>query len=187
VAGRKDLRVLLFHPRGAAGYGGAVRHPSDTVSVLTYRTGVQDANIAGNVHGGWIMKLCDDAAAIAALRHVGGRVVTAAVDGMKFVSPVHPGDLLTLRATVNAAWRTSLEVGVRVDSEDVHSGNIRHTCSAYLTMVALDEHEKAIPVPELLPVTAQDHRRHEEANLRREIRLAAPGDLRRVRAHNAIP
>src|SRR3954453_580612 len=116
----------------------AARHPGDTASVLTYRTGVQDANIAGNVHGGWIMKLCDDAAAIAAARHVGGRGGTAAVDGMKFRSPVHVGDLLTMRATVNAAWRTSLEVGVRVESEDVTTRVVRHTCTAYLTMVALD-------------------------------------------------
>jgi acyl-CoA hydrolase len=150
--------------------------PADTVSVLTYRTGVQDANIAGNVHGGWIMKLCDDAAAIAASRHVGGRVVTAAVDGMKFRSPVHVGDLITLRATVNAAWRSSLEVGVRVESEDLRTRTVRHTCTAYLTMVALDENEKAIPVPPLVPDTPEDQRRHREANLRREIRLTHPAD-----------
>jgi acyl-CoA hydrolase len=92
----------------------ADRHPAETVSVLTYRMGVQDANIAGNVHGGWIMKLCDDVAAIAATRLAGGRVVTAAVDEMRFRSPIHVGDVVTLRATVNAAWRTSMEVGVRV-------------------------------------------------------------------------
>lgn len=89
-----------------------IRHPEQTVSVLTYRTGVQDANVAGNVHGGQIMKLCDDAAVIAATRLAGGRVVTAAVDEMKFRTPVHVGDVLTLRATVNAArggprWRSA--------------------------------------------------------------------------------
>jgi acyl-CoA hydrolase len=146
------------------------RHPSETISVLTYRTGVQDANVAGNVHGGWIMKLCDDAAVIAASRHVGGRVVTAAVDGMKFRSPVHVGDLLTLRATVNAAWTTSLEVGVRVESEDVRSRTVRHTCTAYLTMVALDDDEKATPVPPLIPQSADDQRRQREANMRRGVR-----------------
>jgi acyl-CoA hydrolase len=149
----------------------AARTPSETVSVLTYRTGVQDANIAGNVHGGWIMKLCDDAAAIAAARHVGGRVVTAAVDSMKFRSPVHVGDLVTLRATVNAAWRTSMEVGVRVESEDVTTREVRHTCTAYLTMVALDEAERAAPVPPLSPVTQEERRRHEAANRRRHLRL----------------
>jgi acyl-CoA hydrolase len=150
----------------------ATRRPSETVSVLTYRTGVQDANIAGNVHGGWIMKLCDDAAVIAAARHVGGRVVTAAVDGMRFRSPVHIGDLVTLRATVNAAWRTSMEVGVRVESEDVTTRTVRHTCTAYLTMVALDEHERAMPVPPLAPVSDEERRRHADASRRRELRLA---------------
>src|SRR5215208_3078960 len=115
--------------------------------------GVQDANVAGNVHGGWIMKLCDDVAAIAATRLAGGRVVTAAVDKMKFRSPVHVGDVVTLRATVNAAWRTSMEVGVRVESEDVRSGGVTHTCTAYLTMVALGADEKPLPLPNLVPVT----------------------------------
>lgn len=147
------------------------RHPADTVSVLTYRTGIQDANLAGNVHGGWIMKLCDEVAAIAAARHVGGRVVTAAVDGMKFRSPVHVGDLLTLRATVNAAWRTSLEVGVRVESEEVATRDVRHTCTAFLTMVALGEDEKPMPIPTLAPVTEEEKRRCADANVRREIRL----------------
>ena len=148
------------------------RAPSDTVSVLTYRTGVQDANIAGNVHGGWIMKLCDDAAVIAAARHVGGRVVTAAVDSMKFRSPVHVGDLLTLRATVNAAWRTSLEVGVRVESEEVATRDVRHTCTAFLTMVALDEEDKPMTIPALVPMSDEEQRRHSDANRRREIRLS---------------
>jgi acyl-CoA hydrolase len=160
---------------------GAARHPGDTVSVLTYRTGIQDANISGNVHGGWIMKLCDEAAAIAAQRHAGGRVVTAAVDGLKFRSPVHVGDLLTLRATVNAAWRTSLEVGVRVESENVERRAVRHTCTAFLTMVALGADEKPMPIPALVPVTDEERRRCDEANLRREIRLAQPDALQRIR------
>src|SRR3954447_2450521 len=159
----------------------AARHPGDTASVLTYRTVIQDANISGTVHGGWIMKLCDEAAAIAAARHVGGRVVTAAVDGMKFRSPVHVGDLLTLRATVNAAWRTSLEVGVRVESENVVRRTVRHTCTAFLTMVARGGHEKPMPIPELVPVTDEERRRCDEAHLRRAIRLAQPDALQRIR------
>ena len=150
------------------------RRPAQTSSVLTYRTGVQDANIAGNVHGGWIMKLCDDAAVIAAARHVGGRVVTAAVDSMKFRSPVHVGDLLTLRATVNAAWRSSMEVGVRVESEDVTSRQVRHTCTAYLTMVALGEDGRPVPLPVVEPEAEDDVRRHRAAQRRRAIRLADP-------------
>jgi acyl-CoA hydrolase len=155
------------------------RHPGETVSVLTYRTGVQDANLAGNVHGGWIMKLCDDVAVIAATRLAGGRVVTAAVDAMKFRSPVRVGDVITLRATVNAAWRTSMEVGVRVEAEHVPSGEVAHTCTAYLTMVALGEDEKPLPLPALEPQTSEDARRNRDANHRRELRLAAPGELRR--------
>jgi acyl-CoA hydrolase len=159
-----------------------VRHPAETESVLTYRMGVQDANAAGNVHGGWIMKLCDDVGAIAATRHCGGRVVTATVDFLKFRSPVHVGNLLTLRATVNAAWRSSMEVGVRVEAEDVHTGVIAHTCTAYLTFVSLGDDERPRSVPELVPVTEEDRRRHADAVLRREIRLARPGELRRVEA-----
>ena len=154
--------------------------PEQTISVLTHRTGVGDANIAGNVHGGHLMKLCDDAAAIAGTRLAGGRVVTAAVDGMRFRSPVHVGDVITLRSTVNAVWRTSMEVGVRVDSEDIRRGETRHTLTAYFTMVALDADEKALPLPPLSPATEVDERRHREACLRREVRLAKPGELRRT-------
>ena len=160
-------------------------HPVDTISVLMYRMGVQDANIAGNVHGGWIMKLCDDVAAIAATRLAGGRVVTAAVDEMRFRSPVHVGDVVTLRGKVNATWRTSMEVGVRVEAENVRTGRVTHTCTAYLTMVALDENEKPLPLPPLVPHTPEDERRHREANLRREVRLAKPGELRRASAESS--
>ncbi len=142
--------------------------------MLTYRTGVQDANIAGNVHGGYLMKLCDDAAVIAATRLAGGRVVTAAVDAMKFRSPVRVGDLVTLRSQVNAAWRTSMEVGVRIDSEDVITGVMTHTCTAYLTMVALGEDAKPVPLPQLEPATPDEHNRHRAAQRRRAIRLADP-------------
>src|SRR4051812_50058226 len=93
------------------------RHPSDTASVLMYRMGVQDANIAGNVHGGWIMKLCDDVAAIAATRLAGGRVVTAAVGEMRFRSPVHVGDVVTPRGTVHAGWREANGAGGGVEAE----------------------------------------------------------------------
>src|SRR3954451_10706578 len=150
------------------------RRPVETASALTYRTGVQDANIAGNVHGGYLMKLCDDAAVIAATRLAGGRVVTAAVDAMKFRSPVRVGDLITLRSQVNAAWRTSMEIGVRVEAENVAGGEIAHTCTAYLTMVALGEDGKPVPLPAVEPDTTEDHRRHRSAQRRRSIRLADP-------------
>ena len=139
------------------------RRPAETISVLTYRTGVQDANLAGNVHGGWVMKLCDDVAVIAATRLAGGRVVTAAVDAMQFRAPVKVGDVITLRATVNATWRTSMEVGVRVDAEHVPTGELTHTCTAYLTMVALGEDEKPVLLPALEPETPEDERRRRDA------------------------
>jgi acyl-CoA hydrolase len=161
---------------------GIARHPAETVSVLTYRTGIQDANLAGNVHGGWIMKLCDDVAVIAATRLAGERVVTAAVDAMKFRSPVKVGDVITLRATVNAAWRTSMEVGVRVEAEHVPTGEVVHTCTAYLTMVALGDDERPFLLPPVEPDAAEDERRYRAASHRRELRLAAPGELRRVKS-----
>src|SRR5690242_21883516 len=110
--------------------------------------GVQDANTAGFVHGGIVMKICDEAAGIAAVRHCGMRVVTAGMDRMTFTEPVNVGELLRCQASVNAVWRTSMEVGVRVEAEDVRTGDVRHTSTAYLTMVALDEQGRPTPVPE---------------------------------------
>jgi acyl-CoA hydrolase len=158
------------------------RHPSDNRSVLTRWMGIEDANAAGYVHGGVIMRLCDEVAGIAAIRHCGARVVTAGMDRMTFAHPVHVGQLVTVRATVNAAWRTSMEVGVRVDSEDVRTRQIAHTSTAYLTMVALDDDGRPAPVPALLPQTPEDRRRESEAQLRRDNRLAEREAIRRARA-----
>jgi acyl-CoA hydrolase len=134
--------------------------------------GIADANTAGNVHGGVIMHLCDEVAGIAAVRHSGARVVTAAMDRMVFLHPVFVGALVTLKATVNAAWRTSMEVGVRVESENVRSGEVTHTSTAYLTMVALDDHGRPTEVPAIRAETIDEQRRAREAQLRRDNRLA---------------
>jgi acyl-CoA hydrolase len=134
--------------------------------------GIGDANLGGNVHGGVIMHLCDEVAGIAAVRHSGRQAVTAAMDRMTFLHPVFIGQLLTVRATVNAAWRTSMEVGVRVESEDIRSGEIVHTCSAYLTMVALDDEGRPTEVPPVRPHNPVEERRAREAQLRRDSRLA---------------
>ena len=134
--------------------------------------GVADANIAGNVHGGRIMLLCDEVAGIAAIRHCGSRVVTAGMDRMTFLEPVTVGQLVTFRATVNAAWRTSVEVGVRVEAEDVRAGDVRHVSTAYLTMVALDDDGRPTPVPPLRVESDTEQRRQREAELRRANRLA---------------
>jgi acyl-CoA hydrolase len=143
--------------------------------------GIEDANTAGYVHGGVIMRLCDEVAGIAAIRHCGMRVVTAGMDRMTFLDPVHVGQLVTFRATVNAAWRTSMEVGVRVESEDVRSREVAHTSTAYLTMVALDDDGHPAPVPPLSPATPDERRREREAQLRRDNRLAERAAVLRVR------
>lgn len=157
------------------------RRPSDSSSVLTHWMGIQDANAAGYVHGGVIMRLCDEVAGIAAIRHCGARVVTAGMDRMTFVDPVHVGQLVTVQATVNAAWRTSMEVGVRVASEHVRTREVAHTSTAYLTMVALDDDGEPTPVPPLAPETPQERRREHEAQLRRDNRLAEREAILRVR------
>jgi acyl-CoA hydrolase len=131
-----------------------------------------DANTAGNVHGGVIMYLCDEVAGIAAVRHSGARVVTAAMDRMVFLHPVFVGALLTVKATVNAAWRTSMEVGVRVESENVRTGEVTHTSTAYLTMVALDDQGRPTEVPAIRAETPDEQRRARAAQLRRDNRLA---------------
>ncbi len=155
------------------------RSPSDSRSVLTRWMGIEDANTGGNVHGGTIMKLCDEVAGIAAIRHASGRVVTAAVDRMTFLQPVYVGNLVTVRASVNATWRTSVEVGVRVESENVATGEVAHTSTAYLTMVALDQDGHPTEVPPLAPETPDELRRAREAQLRRDNRL---GERRQILA-----
>jgi acyl-CoA hydrolase len=144
--------------------------------------GIADANNAGNVHGGLIMHLCDEVAGIAAVRHSGARVVTAAMDRMNFRHPVFVGQLVTVKATVNAAWRTSMEVGVRVESENVRSGEVLHTSTAYLTMVALDDEGNPTSVPPLAPDTPEETRRAREAQLRRDTRLAERQRIEEERA-----
>src|ERR687885_1685544 len=96
-------------------------------AVLVRWMSITDANTAGFVHGGAVMKLCDDAAGIAATKHARARVVTAGMDRMTFLEPVQIGELLTLKAAVNAAWRTSMEIGVRVEAERPRTGEVRHT------------------------------------------------------------
>jgi acyl-CoA hydrolase len=133
---------------------------------------IQDANSAGMVHGGVVMRMCDEAAGIAAIRHCGNRVVTAGVDRMTFLHPVHVGELLRCVASVNAVWRTSMEVGVRVEAENAVTGDVRPTSTAYLTMVAVNEEGKPMPVPPLQVEAPIEERRQREAETRRRNRLA---------------
>jgi acyl-CoA hydrolase len=158
------------------------RTPDQAASILVRWMGVMDANSAGYVHGGSVLRYCDEAAGLAAVRHSGRRVVTAAVDRTTFLEPVHVGEVLTFVARVNAAWRTSMEVGVRVEAEDPATGNKRHTNTAYLTMVALDENNKPTEVPALLAASDTERRREREAQLRRANRLAEREQIVRERA-----
>ena len=137
-----------------------------------------DANGLGNVLGGTVMHLVDLAAAISAIRHARRPCVTASVDSLHFLQPVHIGELIILRASVNRVFRTSMEVGVQVMTEQLLTGVRQHTCSAYLTFVALDEEGKAVPIPPVIPETETERRRYEHALERREYRLAVRNRLR---------
>lgn len=148
-------------------------------SVLVRWMGIEDANTAGFVHGGMVMKLCDEAAGLAAIRHSHRRVVTAGVDRMTFNEPVHVGDLVTFHASVNAVWSTSMEVGVRVEAERPGTGQVRHTSSAYITMVAVGDDGRPTSVPGLLVEDELGTRREREAQTRRSNRLAEREQLQR--------
>ena len=143
--------------------------------------GLVDANSAGYVHGGTVMKLCDEVAGLAAVRHSRCRVVTAGVDRMTFQEPIHIGELVTFTASVNAAWRTSMEVGVRVEAENPRTGEVRHTNTAYLTMVALDEAGAPTQVQALRCESPEERRREGEAQLRRANRLSEREQILRAR------
>ncbi|MCL4402887.1 MAG: acyl-CoA thioesterase [Acidobacteria bacterium] len=134
-----------------------------------------DANGLGNVLGGKVMHLVDVAGAMAAMRHARTPVVTASVDHMNFLFPVHIGQLILLHSSVNRVFRTSMEVGVKVIVEDLMTGEQRHTSSAYLTFVALDSHGCRIEIPQVIPETEEEKRRYEEAEQRREYRLRLSG------------
>jgi acyl-CoA hydrolase len=148
------------------------RPVSQSRSELIRWMSIQEANSAGFVHGGVVMRMCDEAAGIAAIRHCGRRVVTAAMDRMTFTEPVWVGELLRCRASVNAVWRTSMEVGVRVEAENAVTGEVRYTGTAYLTMVSVDEKGKPMPVPRLKIESEDEERRQREAETRRRNRLA---------------
>lgn len=154
---------------------------------LAHWLGLVDANSSGFIHGGTVMKLCDEAAGLAAVKHSRCRVVTAGMDRMTFLDRIHPGELLVLRAAVNAVWRTSMEVGVRVEAERPRTGEVRHTNTAYLTMVALDEDGRPTRVPPLREEDGDEQaaRRQREAQTRRRNRLAERDEL--VAARGSAP
>jgi acyl-CoA hydrolase len=150
--------------------------------VLARQMEIPDANIAGNVHGGTIMKMVDTAAGLAAAKHCEGLAVTAAMDEMSFLEPVYVGDVVTVKAMVNQAFTTSMEVGVRVEAETYATGRHVHTSSAYLVYVAIDDEGKPRPVAPLLAENEEQRQRQHEAQLRREARLARKRAIEEARA-----
>ena len=144
---------------------------SESSVLLAQRMNPLDANPAGNVHGGGIMKLIGTIAGVVATKHARANTVTASIDRLDFHYPVYVGNLLTLKANLNMIGRTSMEIGVRVESEDLITGKIKHTASAYLTFVALDKKGKPVLLPPLILETREQKRRNREAMARKKIRL----------------
>jgi acyl-CoA hydrolase len=161
-------------PVGAVAWPYAEAMEGRTVSASTVqfvRTMTQlDANLAGNVHGGVIMREVDSAAGTAAVRHAGRLCVTASIDELSFHEPVFVGDILIVSASINDVGHSSLEVGVKVEAEPWRGGERRHTTTAYLVMVALDDDGHPVEVPPLILETEEERRRQEQARLRRQIR-----------------
>ena len=145
------------------------KRASETAVNMSQLMSPQDANPAGNVHGGVVMKLIDDAAGAVAYRHARSNVVTVSIDRLSFHHPIFVGDLVTCKASMNLVGRTSMEVGVRVEAENLITGEVYHTASAYLTYVALDEDLKPKEIAPLILENEEQERRSRQALERREI------------------
>jgi uncharacterized protein (TIGR00369 family) len=143
----------------------------ESVVVTATVVGPQDVNLSGNVFGGVIMKLIDTVAASVAVKHSRANAVTASIDRLDFHHPVFPGNLVTCKASLNYVGKTSMEIGVRVEAENLLTGEILHTASSYLTFVALDMSGKPTELPPLIPETEEEKRRNRDAVIRREERL----------------
>jgi acyl-CoA hydrolase len=161
------------------------RTVADSQSEMTEIILPNDANTLGNLLGGRLMHFIDLTGAMAAYRHARTYVVTAAMDHIDFIQPVHVGDLLNLRSSVNRAFSTSMEVGVKVWAESPLTGVALHVASAYLVFVAIDENGRRVKVPPLTPITADEHRRYEDALLRREHREAESARRKKARLATA--
>jgi acyl-CoA hydrolase len=140
------------------------------------------SNFSGNVHGGLLLKLLDQVAYTCASRYARAYAVTLSVDQVVFREPVHVGELVTFAASVNFTGRTSMEIGIRVTTEDLVARRVRHTNSCYFTMVAVGPDGRPTAVPPLEPVTPDQHRRHAAAQLRRELRRDIERRSQEIRA-----
>lgn len=157
------------------------RAPSHSaVEQNVYKIFPNDLNAEQTVFGGLVMALCDRTALIVAERHSGVTCVTAAVDSLNFLSPARTGETLIVKASVNRAWNTSMEIGVRVVAENSRSGESRHVVSAYLTFVGLDEQGRPTPVPDVLPQSEDEQRRYRSAQVRRDARLRTRSSLQQL-------
>ncbi|HZX22700.1 MAG TPA: acyl-CoA thioesterase [Woeseiaceae bacterium] len=157
------------------------RAPSHSaVEQNVYKVFPNDLNAQQTVFGGLVMALCDRTALIVAERHSGTTCVTAAVDSLNFLSPARTGETLVVKAAVNRAWNTSMEIGVRVVAENSRSGEIRHVVSAYLTFVGLDETGAPTSVPDVVPESDDEKRRYRSAQVRRDARLRTRDSLRTI-------
>ena len=154
------------HTRGSV----QPRAVAESQSEMTELVLPNDTNTLGNLLGGRLMHFIDLVGAMAAYRHSRAHVVTASMEHIDFIAPVHVGDLVILKASVNRAFQTSMEVGVKAWVENAMAGTRRHVSSAYLTFVAIDENGRRLPVPSLLTENADELRRYEDAGRRRERR-----------------
>ncbi len=145
---------------------------ADSIVILSQSMQPEHANNLGNVHGGWIMKLIDEAGGLCAARHARRPAVTVAVDSLRFLSPVHVGDLVTFAARLTYVGRTSMEVEVHVEAENILTGQKTHTNSAYLVFVALDQNGRPTEVPGLVLETDEEKLRWEQGKQRQADRLA---------------
>jgi len=143
----------------------------ETAVIMAEIMNIKDCNPAGNIHGGVIMKLIDTTAGAVAVKHARANAVTASIDRLDFHYPVYPGDIVTCRASANYVGRTSMEIGVRVETENLVTGDVHHTATAYLTFVALDNAGRPMALPPLICETEEEKRRNADAAVRREARL----------------
>ena len=173
---------LWYRPPETEDWDVTPRPASESEVTLSEIIDLTGANMLGNVHGGTLMKLADNAGGLAAMKHCRGPVVTVAMDEMTFREPVYVGELVTVKAMVNDTGRTSMEVGVRVEAENARTGRRVHTSSAYLVYVALDREGKPRPVPPVVTENDEQEQRQREAKLRRAARLARKEAILKARA-----
>lgn len=159
-----------------------VRTVAESQSEMTELILPNDTNTLGNLLGGRLMHYIDLVGAMAAYRHSRTHVVTASMDHIDFIAPVHVGDLLILKSSVNRAFNTSMEVGVKIWVENTIAGTLRHVASAYLTFVAVDSQGRSVPVSKLEPRAEDETRRFEDAGRRRELRQQEMERRRQTRA-----